>query len=232
MLYRCAEVHMPTSRPAVLLLALAVGCKHQHLAIPGATAVLDQEWPEFVETTQPVITVVGDPALTVGGSVTLDVDLTGVTQFATTGLYITGPELYGHWEYPLTADELATGVASVDVYALEEQPSGAWCEEQSDDGMGDPYCGQEAQDGVTELDVFPTSGGDIGYPALAPVTLPPEADGGSADSCSDFTYDDCCGGSGGIQAIECYVDPACDCPTPAVYTGTNGDGLSICACAG
>ena len=43
---------------------------------------------------------------------------------------------------------------------------------------------------------------------------------------------DCCGGSGGIQAIECYIDPACDCPYPAGNTGTNGDGLSICACAG
>lgn len=66
-----------------LLLALTAGCKHQYLAIPGATAVLDQEWPEFVETTAPTITVVGDPALTVGGSVTLDVDVRGVSQLAT-----------------------------------------------------------------------------------------------------------------------------------------------------
>jgi len=217
---------------SALLLALSAGCKHQYVAIPGATAVLDQEWPEFVETTAPTITVVGDPALTVGGSVTLDVDVTGVSQFATTGLYITGPELYGHWVYPLSADELATGVASVDVYALDEQPTGAWCEEQSDDGTGDPSCAQEADDGVTELDVFPTSEDTIGYPALAPITLPPKADGGSTGTCSDFTYDDCCGGSGGIQAIECYVDPACDCPTPAMANGTNGDGLTICTCSG
>lgn len=216
-----------------LLLALTAGCSHQYVAIPGAEAVLDQDWPEFVESASPIITVVGDPALTIGGSVTLDVDVTGITQLATTGLYISGPEFYGHWLYPLSADELASGIASVDVYALDEQPTGAWCEEQSDDGTGDPYCAQEADDGVTELDVFPTSGGDIGYPAAAMITLPPKADGGgSADSCSDFTYDDCCAGSGGIQAIECYIDPACDCPYPAGNTGTNGDGLSICACAG
>lgn len=222
----------PSRHPAPLvLLAFTVGCSHQYLAIPGAEAVLDQEWPaNFVETAVPSITVVGDPALSVGSSVTLDIDVTAVTTFAVTELFITGPEFYGHWLYAMSADELSSGVASVDVYALDEQPTGAWCTEQSDDGTGDPYCAQEADDGVTELDVFPTSGDTIGYPALAPITLPADGGGGSSGTCSDFTYEDCCGGSGGIEAVECYVDPACGCPTPSAYTGTNGDGLSICTC--
>lgn len=71
--------------------------------------------------------------------------------------------------------------------------------------------------------------------AELPVVVEPirePAGDSSGDSCDGYTADDCCGGSDGIQVLQCSWDPACDCPDGTTLAGTDSEGYLLCTCPG
>jgi hypothetical protein len=217
------------------LLLLGACAAAQYVALPGATSVPYESWQDLVFSGDvgPTVTVLeGDPAMAVGSTVRLSVDLTPVTDLAATHLVVLTPTLYGYWDVPLTDEEIAAKLVDLEVRALDAEPDAEECGAADDAGPG--ACSQEADNGMDTLFVSAADDAAIGAWGMAPLQLPPATPdtGGTAGTCDRFTYDDCCGGSSGIQAVECYVDPACACPSPATQSGVNGEGLLICACPG
>lgn len=216
----------------ILLLAVSMSAcaPRQFLAIPGAELVQSDAISLPTSTTQvAVVTVIaGSPALTVGQSVTMTVDYSAVTEIAVTELQIFMLELTDVWIYTLTDDERNAGSVDIEVQATDEAPSQDACEIPYHQHG---YCAQDAESGVTSSVLWAENADAATSGTLLPITLDPWNDGGGGDACFSFTRDDCCAGSGGIQAVECSIDAACGCPN-----GTSQDiyapppGTHTCTC--
>jgi len=209
--------------------------KHQYIAIPSANAQdnfssnIDQRPAHVVPA--PGLNVTGAPNLVAGQSVTVDINFSAavtmsVTQLTFIVLDPDGRFYPGYWDLDLTDAELAAGTATVELFALAEEPKNEWCQK---DSRGTGTCYQEADQGVTGIGVMPSNADSLGFPgSTIPVTL--AALGGSSDACSSFTQNDCCAGSPGIKAVSCNVDPSCLCPGALQQNGYAGDGTRICVC--
>lgn len=197
-----------TSIVAILALALG-GCgPSQYLAIPGAFVTELNADDSLPATTQlPTVSVAaGDPALSVGESVTLNVDFSTITELEVTQIEIWVLEMPDiMWIYEITEEEQTAGVVDIVVEAVEAKPSDDECyipyHQQG-------YCAQDADAGVTTSILWVTDEAGSTAATLLPVTLDPvDADGGD-DACLSFTYDDCCG----VDVSACNIDDACTCP--------------------
>lgn len=220
---------MRSATSIVALLALVLGgCgPSQYLAIPGAVV---SEFPgdgslPTLTAQQPTVSVAaGDPALSVGESVTLTIDYSTITEMEVTLILIWVQEVTDVWIWEITDDEQTAGKVDIVIEAVEEKPSDDECyipyHQQG-------YCAQDAESGVTASVLWMGDGAGASGGTLLPITLDPGDASGGDDACFSFTYDDCCTGG----TVECSIDDACGCPN-----GTSQDiyappeGMHTCSC--
>jgi hypothetical protein len=225
---------MPRSPLALPLLLSA--CTHQYLAIPGAVLVDGSPNYTYADIyagpTEPTWTLsAGSTALETGASATIRVDFSLVTEFAVTELAtldtVGATDFSQHWRFDLSEEERAAGVAELEIHALDARPDRDWCQR---DGRGEGACFLQADLGVSTMGLMAAGGDTTTVPAWLPLSLDPLDEG--AGTCDAYDLEDCCGGAGGVEALQCAWDPSCPCPDGTEQIGTDADGYRICDCPG
>ena len=233
------------SLPRVALIVLLAGCEHQYVAIPGAEVIpgpyTTTHDPSWAGTTEPTaVFTEGDGVLTPGGSPTvIHVDFTNITEIEVTAIVIVGVDfsanelsaMPGHWERPLTEEEIEEGAVDIEVVALPEKPKKEWCFR---DYRGVGTCYQELDEGLTGIGVSAASDEQLTPPQPLPVLLDPLVEPGGGD-CALYTFEECCGCTWdpnlgtNICPLECYVPPPCGCASGTSDRGTF-EGMNACVC--
>lgn len=213
---------------SLVLLTALLGCQPaQYLAIPGA--YVDTTSSDAVVTTGQSIGVsvaAGDPALTVGSSVTFHVDLTVVTDLVVTDVTLVTVPSADLWTYPVSEEELAAGGVDLEIQATDQKPDDPGCDVVTRYGQHG-WCAAPMESGVTSAVGWAVNDTQSTTGAPLPFTLAPSDPGDTPDSCASFTYADCCPNGG---AVQCAVDPACGCPDGTGGGAIGGDGYRQCTC--
>jgi hypothetical protein len=211
----------------LLLSACGAG---QYIAIPGAWVDTEDVLDSTSATTQaPTVTVVeGSSDLTLGESVTLNISFVAVTEIVIDQVTIFIAPLPDLWIYELSEDEVAAGSVDIEIQAVESEPPASSCEMNTKYGQNG-WCAEPAASGTTEAVVWAQNEETNSTGTPFALTLP-ALDSGTSDACTSFTLDDCCGGSTGISAVSCAIDPACGCPDGTGGGDIGGDGYRQCTC--
>jgi hypothetical protein len=224
---------------AQFLALLFAGCEHQYLAIPGAVRV--DGTPQYTYTGDwgvgaPPTYVVreGDLALSPGESATIDVDLTAnvdldVTEIVFFGFEDNATTLEDHWRYELTEDEIAAGHAEVTFLVTSKRPTREVCSPRV---LGTWTCFHLVDEGIRRIGYAGAADTRMSMLGEVPLDISPLREGSPMGTCDLYTIEDCCGGAGGISAVECAWDPSCPCPEGAPEIRVDGDGYRICDCPG
>ena len=232
---------MPSPLFPLLSLASLIACDHQYLAIRNAEVV--EGTPQYayedlwVGTTTPTYAVTsGSLDMTIHSSTTVAVSVAGdfafpVTEIVFLGLANEYSEVGDHLVYILTNEERAAQRAEITIEVLAEKPTQEWCTPKR---LGTWTCFIRVDEGLGGLGLAAAGGVSLSmYTELpSPLDALDGADEGGGGICEGYTVEDCCGGSGGVQAVECAWDPACDCPAGTTDVGTTGDGYRRCDCPG
>jgi hypothetical protein len=223
-------------QPMHLVLLLA-GCQHQYLAIPGATPMAtDEVGLDTTDVTIPTYTVsAGDFPDQLDESVTLDIPIDGTWSFEVTeivfGVWITETLSYAeYWVYEIQEEERTAGVVQLVIMLVSKPPSAQTCSRWH---VGTKVCYGRVDEGIAWTSFFlADDGGTSSYGAEVPITLAPLTeveDTGIVGECPE-TFDSCCATVNGMKPLECYVDPACACPSGTTDIGLHPNGYEACDC--